>query len=218
MGSFDAACPRIHEHARRRCGAFRSSRGWLDFQDGAVGFVGEEIDQAVWALPDISNALVQLRQHGLPLQLPHLVVEHHPLHAAGSSRSAALHAAETPAKDKVKVLYHVDGKDLEVAKYAMALINKHIDAEGGPDKIDVELVVHGPALELFDKDKMDPELKKRFEQIVEKGVHAEMCQVSMKMYNKTLDNLVKGFVATLHPVAVKRIADLQKEGYIYIKP
>ena len=129
-----------------------------------------------------------------------------------------LRAAETPAKDKVKVLYHVDGKDLEVAKYAMALINKHIDAEGGPDKIDVELVVHGPALELFDKDKMDPELKKRFEQIVEKGVHAEMCQVSMKLYNKTLDNLVKGFVATLHPVAVKRIADLQKEGYIYIKP
>jgi len=129
-----------------------------------------------------------------------------------------LYAAETPAKDKVKVLYHVDGKDLEVAKYAMALISKHIDAEGGPDKIDVELVVHGPALELFDKDKMDPELKKRFEQIVDKGVHAEMCQVSMKMYNKTLDNLVKGFVATLHPVAVKRIADLQKEGYIYIKP
>ncbi len=129
-----------------------------------------------------------------------------------------LYAAETPTKDKVKVLYHVDGKDLEVAKYAMALINKHIDAEGGPDKIDVELVVHGPALELFDKDKMDPELKKRFEQIVDKGVHAEMCQVSMKLYNKTLDNLVKGFVATLHPVAVKRIADLQKEGYIYIKP
>jgi len=25
------------------------------------------------------------------------------------------------------VLYHVDGKDPEVAKYALALINKHID-------------------------------------------------------------------------------------------
>jgi hypothetical protein len=32
------------------------------------------------------------------------------------------------------------------------------------------------------------------------------------------ENLAKGFVATLHPVAVKRIADLQKEGYLYIKP
>lgn len=122
------------------------------------------------------------------------------------------------AKDKVKVLYHVNGKDPEVAKYALALINKHIDAEGGPDKIDVELVVHGPALELFETDKMDLEMKKRFAQAMEKGVHAEMCQVSMKLYNKTLDNLVKGFVATLHPVAVKRIADLQQQGYIYIKP
>jgi intracellular sulfur oxidation DsrE/DsrF family protein len=122
------------------------------------------------------------------------------------------------AKQKVKVLYHVDGKDPDVAKYALALINKHIEAEGGPDNIDVELVVHGPALELFEKDKMDPEMTKRFQQVVDKGVHAEMCQVSMKLYNKTLDDLVKGFVATLHPVAVKRIADLQQQGYLYIKP
>jgi len=122
------------------------------------------------------------------------------------------------AADKVKVLYHVDGKDPEVAKYALALINKHIDAEGGPDKIEVELVVHGPALELFEKDKMDPEMTKRFDQIIEKGVKAEMCQVSMKAFGKTIENLAKGFVATLHPVAVKRIADLQQQGYLYIKP
>ena len=62
-----------------------------------------------------------------------------------------LQAAET--QGKVKALYHVDGKDLEVAKYALALINKHIEAEGGPEKIDVELVVHGPALTLFELDK-----------------------------------------------------------------
>jgi intracellular sulfur oxidation DsrE/DsrF family protein len=127
-------------------------------------------------------------------------------------------ARAADGQGKVKVLYHVDGKDPDVAKYALALINKHIDAEGGPDKIDVELVVHGPALELFEKDKMDPEMTKRFDQIMEKGVKAEMCQVSMKAFGKTIENLAKGFVATLHPVAVKRIADLQKEGYLYIKP
>lgn len=127
-------------------------------------------------------------------------------------------AVAAEGQGKVKVLYHVDGKDPEVAKYALALINKHIEAEGGPDKIDVELIVHGPALELFEKDKMDPEMTKRFDQIIEKGVKAEMCQVSMKAFGKTIDNLAKGFVATLHPVAVKRIADLQKEGYLYIKP
>lgn len=132
--------------------------------------------------------------------------------------SSPSHAADGVPNEKVKVLYHVDGKDPEVAKYALALINKHIDAEGGPDKIDVELVVHGPALELFEKDNMDAEMAKRFGQIIEKGAKAEMCQVSMKAFGKTIDNLAKGFVATLHPVAVKRIADLQKEGYLYIKP
>ena len=44
---------------------------------------------------------------------------------------------------------------------------------------------------------MDPEMTKRFQTIIDKGVHAEMCQVSMKLYNKTLDNLAKGFVAHL---------------------
>ncbi|HYM37216.1 MAG TPA: DsrE family protein [Nitrospiraceae bacterium] len=134
----------------------------------------------------------------------------------GSFLAVGAHAAE--GKEKVKVLYHVDGKDPEVAKYALALINKHIEAEGGPENIDIELVVHGPALELFERDKMDPEMTKKFDQIIEKGVRAEMCQVSMKAFGKTLDKLAKGFVATLHPVAVKRIADLQKEGYLYIKP
>jgi uncharacterized protein len=127
-------------------------------------------------------------------------------------------AGAADGKGKVKVIYHVDGKDPDVAKYALALINKHIEAEGGPDKIEIELIVHGPALELFEKDKMDPEMTKRFDQVIEKGVKAEMCQVSMKAFGKTLDNLAKGFVATLHPVAVKRIADLQQQGYLYIKP
>jgi intracellular sulfur oxidation DsrE/DsrF family protein len=129
-----------------------------------------------------------------------------------------LMASDSSNNGKVKVIYHVDGKDSEVAKYALALINKHIEAEGGPDKIDVELIVHGPALELFEKDNMDAEMTKRFDQIMAKGVKAEMCQVSMKFFGKTIDNLAKGFVATLHPVAVKRIADLQQQGYLYIKP
>ena len=48
--------------------------------------------------------------------------------------------------------------------------------------------------------------------------HYEMCQVSMKLFGKPLDQLVAGFKPTGHPVAVKRIADLQKAGYVYIKP
>jgi intracellular sulfur oxidation DsrE/DsrF family protein len=122
------------------------------------------------------------------------------------------------ADGKLKVLYHIDGPDIGVAKYAMALINKHIEAEGGPDKIDVKVVIHGPALHLFDKEKLEPGLKKKFDLIIEKGVKPEMCQVSMKAFKKPLESLATGLVPTEHPVAVKRIADLLADGYLYIKP
>jgi len=120
--------------------------------------------------------------------------------------------------EKTKVVYHVDGNDLATAKYALALINKHIEAEGGPDKIDIKLVVHGPALPLFEAETVDPDLKAKLKTVIDQGVGAEMCQVSMKLFGTPLEKLVAGFTPTEHPVAVKRIADLQKAGYIYIKP
>ena len=120
--------------------------------------------------------------------------------------------------EKTKVVYHVDSNDVETATYAMALINKHIEAEGGPDKIDIVLVVHGPALELFKADTIDPTLKTKLKSAIDKGAEAEMCQASMKLFGTPLEKLVAGFQPTEHPVAVKRIVDLQKEGYLYIKP
>ena len=119
---------------------------------------------------------------------------------------------------KLKVLYHIDGSDVGTAKYAMALILKHIEAEGGLDKIDIKVVVHGPALMLFDRETVDPALKAKLKQVIDKGVEPEMCQVSMKLFNRPLDKLTPGFQPTGHPVAVKRIADLQEQGYLYIKP
>ncbi len=134
-----------------------------------------------------------------------------PLAHAGSS-------SHRTADGKLKVLYHIDGTDLATAKYAMALIKKHIEAEGGPDKIDIKLVVHGPALNLFRKESIDPDLLTGFKGIVDKGASPEMCQVSMKLLGAPLETLAPGFAPTEHPVAVKRIADLQEQGYLYIKP
>jgi uncharacterized protein len=132
-----------------------------------------------------------------------------------STAEAASHRDEN---GRLKVLYHIDGSDVGVAKYAMALINKHMEAEGGPDKIDIKVVVHGPALKLFVKETVDPVLKKKLAMIIDKGIQPEMCQVSMKLFGKPLDTLEPGFIPTEHPVAVKRIADLQEQGYLYIKP
>jgi len=122
------------------------------------------------------------------------------------------------ADGKLKVLYHIDTSNVGTVKYAMALINKHIEAEGGLDKIDIKVVVHGPALMLFDKETVDLALKAKLKKILDVGVKPEMCQVSMKLFKRPLDKLTPGFQPTAHPVAVKRIADLQEQGYLYIKP
>jgi uncharacterized protein len=127
-------------------------------------------------------------------------------------------ADEAPGQDKVKVVYHLDSNDPALAKYVLALVNKHIEAEGGPEKIDLVLVVHGPALKLFESETVDQELKDKLKVVIDKGITAEMCQVSMKLYGTPLEKLLAGFKPTAHPVAVKRIADLQRAGYVYIKP
>ena len=94
---------------------------------------------------------------------------------------------------RLKVLYHIDGTDVGVAKYAMALINKHMEAEGGPDKIDIKVVVHGPALKLFDRETVDPVLKKKLAMNIDKYMQPEMCQVLMKVFNKQLESLTLVF-------------------------
>ena len=45
-----------------------------------------------------------------------------------------------------------------------------------------------------------------------------MCQISMKLFNNSLESLVSGFMPTKQPVAVKCISDLQEQRYLYIKP
>lgn len=91
------------------------------------------------------------------------------------SSSAEAGSKHRDDNGRLKVLYHIDGTDVGVAKYAMALINKHMEAEGGPNKIDIKVVVHGPALKLFDKETVDPTLKKKQAMIIDKGVQPEMC-------------------------------------------
>ena len=54
--------------------------------------------------------------------------------------------------------------------------------------------------------------------IIDKGIQQEMCQVSMKIFNKPLESLGSGFVPTKHPVAVKPMPDLQEQRCLNIKP
>ena len=64
--------------------------------------------------------------------------------AAGSAAGAA--QAATP-KTKQKVVYHLS--DAEKVPFVLSNIQNHIAGVGGPEYVEIVLVVHGPALKAF---------------------------------------------------------------------
>ena len=61
--------------------------------------------------------------------------------------SRAEAATESPAQDKLKVVYHLS--DLDKVQFVIGNIQNHVDGVGGPDNVTIALVVHGPALRAF---------------------------------------------------------------------
>ena len=103
------------------------------------------------------------------------------------------------------MLYHIDGSGLRVVKYAMAHINKYMEARVGSDKIDIKVVVLGPVLKLFVKLCIDPILKKKLAMNIDKYMQPEISQVLMKVFNKPLESLALDFVLTEHPLEIEVI-------------
>jgi hypothetical protein len=50
---------------------------------------------------------------------------------------------------RLKMLYHIDGSVLRVVKYAIAHINKYMEAKVRSYEIGIKVVVFGPDLKLF---------------------------------------------------------------------
>lgn len=129
-------------------------------------------------------------------------------------------ASETPsagplASARQKVVYHL--ADTEKAAFALGNIRNHIDGMGGPDKVDIVLVVHGSALTLFRQRKAHPKLEKQVEAIVAHGVQLAACGNTMRAQDIELADLLPGFVRA-DEGGVVRIAQLQVDGYAYIRP
>ena len=93
----------------------------------------------------------------------------------------------------------------------------HFEGMGGPDKVTIELVVHGPALKAFHAASANADITRRFGEFSKAGLAAQACGNSMKTQNVTLKDLLPGF-GIADPGGVVRIAELQALGYGYLKP
>jgi len=120
--------------------------------------------------------------------------------------------AQAAASDKQKVVYHL--ADLDKVAFVMGNIRNHY--EGAPGTT-IALVVHGPALKAFQTRQANPDLTKRVSEAHQSGLQLLACGNTMKANHITLADLLPGFV-NAEKGGVVRIAELQSQGYLYLRP
>lgn len=127
--------------------------------------------------------------------------------------ATAKDAADSASAGKQKMVIQVS--DNSPGKWNLALNNamNAQNALGGPDKVDVEIVVYGPGIGML---KMDSEVGNRVETVLGKGVKVVACQNTMRAKKLTKDDMLPsiGYV----PAGVIEIMYKQQQGYSYIRP
>jgi intracellular sulfur oxidation DsrE/DsrF family protein len=134
---------------------------------------------------------------------------------AAFTASRASAATESPAQDKLKVVYHLS--DLDKVPFVIGNIQNHFDGVGGPDHVTIALVVHGPALRAFQSAQATPDVSQHVGQLSKAGLQLAACGNTMRAQKISLADLLPGFVAA-DKGGVVRIAELQSQGYLYLRP
>ena len=123
-----------------------------------------------------------------------------------------VHAA-TP--DAAKVAYHLS--DLDKVDFVLGNIANHYKGMGGPENVTIALVINGPALKAFHTANASRDMAKRVSEFVKSGLAPSACIHSMKSQNVTLEDLLPGFTVA-DKGGVIRLAQLQAQGYAYLRP
>ncbi|GGI19343.1 DsrE family protein [Bradyrhizobium guangdongense] len=134
---------------------------------------------------------------------------------AAFAASRAKAATEAAPSSKLKVVYHL--ADADKVNFVLGNIQNHIDGVGGPDHVTLALVIHGPALKAFHAAQANPDVGRRISDFSKDGVELAACGNTMKAQNITLKDLLPGFVSAERG-GVVRLAELQSQGYLYLRP
>jgi intracellular sulfur oxidation DsrE/DsrF family protein len=134
---------------------------------------------------------------------------------AAFATSRANAATEAAPPGKLKIVYHLS--DLGKVNFVLGNIQNHFDGVGGPDNVTIALVVHGQALRAFHSASANPDITRRVGQFSKAGLELAACGNTMKSQKVELRDLLPGFVSA-DQGGVVRIAELQSQGYLYLRP
>jgi uncharacterized protein len=134
---------------------------------------------------------------------------------AAFAASRAAGATDPAPAAKLKVVYHLN--DLDKVSSVLGNIQNHFDGVGGPDHVTIALVIHGQALRSFHTASANPDIIGRVRQFAKAGVEIAVCGNTMKSQKVELKDLLPGLVR-VEQGGVVRIAELQSQGYLYLRP
>ena len=123
--------------------------------------------------------------------------------------------AKADTRGASKVVYHL--ADLDKVDFVLGNISNHYKGMGGPNEVTIALVVHGPALKAFHTADASPDMSKRPDDLSKTGLQLNACVNTMRAQNVTLKDLLPGFIVA-DKGGVVRLAELQSQGYVYLRP
>ena len=123
--------------------------------------------------------------------------------------------------DKQKVVYHIN--DIESAKGALRNVKNHLNAVGD-ENIEIIVVTHSSgAFALVDgamgkKDKSGKpyDFRDTIASLANRGVKFQICANTIRGKKIPKDKINEN--AEVVPSGVAQVAQLQQEGYVYVKP
>jgi intracellular sulfur oxidation DsrE/DsrF family protein len=122
-------------------------------------------------------------------------------------------AAEAQAKT-MKVVYHLH--DLDRVSLVLRSIHNHYAGMIG-DPVVIALVIHGGALRAFHKASASLDVANGLADLVDDGLVAYACSNTLRAEGLFRSDLLPGFDAA-ECVGVVMLAQLQGQGYAYIRP
>jgi intracellular sulfur oxidation DsrE/DsrF family protein len=149
--------------------------------------------------------------------------------AAGTARAApdVLDLGQIKKDTDVACLYHCDfGDPARFSQMLQNMLNHYSAYEFDSFKLKLVLVAHGAGLKFFlddlsgtpwEKDKIDPELYKRFTGLTKYGVEGYLCQITYTRLKIDLAKTRKDAFLKFVPSGVATVAELQAKGFGYIK-
>jgi uncharacterized protein len=129
--------------------------------------------------------------------------------AAGWFGAARARAGEASAP--MKVVYHLS--DYDRADFVLHNMRVHYENAGGP--LTLVLIVHGPAIRAFHRNGSGV-TQERLAGLLKRGMTPYACAVALRGQNMEEKDLAPGVQLT--PAGTARLAELQRDGYFYIRP